>query len=357
MEVVGTPIENELKQELRVLFKDDSESLSLVSNHEAGIAAYYKLKQNNYEEKELPSLLKEILSKYDRIQKINTITRMIQGKMRSPKTSIISLEDARLMQSIALTCRGSKRQCPVGMSEIFDRAGGLSLVYKVGEMIDEPLQHDSKSILKTTLENLKNNFGLSNEIITRSLNIWGMDKKEATIHSAAGLFHYTSGLMGYHIKVEDIAAAAAISAPPVRRHSKKIHMEQRDFLYGSNEIEKVSAELQKLCGGKIDIHEITKPEELEIHKKRLELVKYLLEHNRDEKNPVYYWTLEKKLKIPSYKDLQVILYASSLGPASLGFCESEDHLQYHLKSQKKQTAETYIEVMQKLLRIGYILNV
>jgi hypothetical protein len=353
---VGTSIDQESKEELSFLFKDDRESFNYVSTHPIGATAFIELKQKGYEEKHIPLLLKKILSNYDKIienDEINQILR-IPGSFRNPESlSKLLIGDRVLATAIALTCRG-EYQCPTGMREVFKRAGGFPFVHKAGEMIGEPLKYDPEKRLKSLLYKLKNNFGLDNEVIKRCLKTWRDDKVPVTPPYAGGLVYYVSQFTDRPLTQRDVADQLSVSEPPVRNAYRRIYREQRDKLY--REEEKISTEFQKF-GVDIEINKETLSWEMEKQKVRLKLVEYLLKNNHDENKPIEdEWELCEKLQLTTHGYNVVKDYIEgTLDPVNLGVCERRDD-RYFINSKETQKAKTYVQLMKRLVEVGIMYN-
>jgi len=334
--------EQELKEHINRLFKDDVESADHISNHPIGVAAYSELIEAGYEKKHIPLLLKKILSIYDRIKENKKINQII---LNSKNVKKFPPEDRMLATALALTCRG-EYQCPTSMRLIFKRAGGLKFVNKAGEIIDEPLQYDPEKRFKSLLSKFKQTFQLDNDFIEKCLKTWRESKHSVTTEYVAGLVYYTSLVKDLSLTQKDVAEVVSVSDVAVRDNSKKIARTERQFY--QNELDNISVEFQNRFD--VDV-EFEREIRRRIGKYRLgvKLVEYLLENKHDEKNPTHEWSLPSEFE---YR-LSYILKYSSLNPLLLGIITMKNNKIY-LKNRQK--AENYVDLMKRAIKVGRVLN-
>jgi hypothetical protein len=216
--ILGTPFEQHLREELPRLFKDP-EPLDYVFNHPIGAVAYYALKKS-YKEEDIPNLLPKILSKYD---KIRANKKTMQNFLSSASMSEFPVEERMLANAIVLTCRSGEYQYPTSMSGVYKKAGGSSFVRKVGEIIGEPLVYDSEKMLESALNRLQNAFGLDDGTVKRCLMTWRKNRVSVTPSYAGGLAHHISQSTPHPLKEKDIARELSLSVKSVIDNSEKIY--------------------------------------------------------------------------------------------------------------------------------------
>jgi len=372
-EAVGTSIDQQLREELGRLFKNNPESLAYVLNHPVSGATFSELKQR-YEEEHIPKLLKEILTNYDEIKANKKIMRILRAVNINPAKSVSEmseyriledpLEDMILANAIVLTCRGPKRQCPTSMRDTAKRAGLYRTVNKVGEILGKSLHYDPDKRIKSFLHNFQEVFGLDNKTSGIYLDVYRSDRSiirpsrnQVTDAYAGGLLYYISKVTGLNLTERGIAEQIGTTEVGVRNNFKVIARRQKDLLYERKEPEMLATKFKDKLGIVIDLDKKITPSQLEEYEMNLKAVQYLLEHNHDENNPIYNWELNNEL------GSRVSLYGP-LSPVNLvvdadvqkGDFFLDLHCKYHIDDQQKQKAETYVELMKQVVMMCRMLS-
>jgi len=373
-EAVGTSIDQQLREELGRLFKNNPESLAYVLNHPVSGATFSELKQR-YEEEHIPKLLKEILTNYDEIKANKKIMRILRAVNINPAKSVSEmseyriledpLEDMILANAIVLTCRGPKRQCPTSMRDTAKRAGLYRTVNKVGEILGKSLHYDPDKRIKSFLHNFQEVFGLDNKTSGIYLDVYRSDRSiirpsrnQVTDAYAGGLLYYISKVTGLNLTERGIAEQIGTTEVGVRNNFKVIARRQKDLLYERKEPEMLATKFKDKLKVVIDLNEnISRPSQLEVYEMNLKAVQYLLEHNHNENNPIYNWELNNEL------ESQIWLYGS-LSPIDLvvdtdvekGGRFPDLNCKCYIDSQRKQKAETYVELMKEVVMMCRMLS-
>jgi len=315
-----------------LLFDNFDAKFNQALKHPLGIETYYELKYvAGHSEENIPILLSEILSKYDKLCKV------------FPKVP----RKKNLATAIALTCRG-KYQCPTNMSRYFRMAGGFLAVHDAGEKIGESLRYDPDSRIRAYLPKL----GLEKDSKRKYMELWKKEKGKVavTLPYIGGLAYVASYLAGQHLTQKDIGEKLGVTEMSIRKNAKRIFI--RQGLRDPKRLIEISKEFQRELGFP-KTFQVSKCYSKESLQKRLKLAKYLLENNHDKENPIDADELMNKLNLLYWEDLRSVMgnynerhkcFSPYLSPANAGI-----HYNKELYVEDRSTVRKYISLMEKLV--------
>lgn len=221
-----------------ILYDPFDSTLSDASKHPKGIAACYELKKSGYHDAFINVLIDGIISRYDKLKGVSR---------RNPRESTLKYEDRLLSTAIVLTCDG-KYQCPLGLKEHIDKAGGLKGVRKAGELIGEKLRYNSDERIETYLRILQLTFPkLKHKFTEKFRELWESEK--AKLHSKKVNASYVGGLTWCASELTDnklkktekaklaktVIANAVLTAPnALLSNAKEISERQQLSLFNEN---------------------------------------------------------------------------------------------------------------------------
>jgi hypothetical protein len=314
-----------------LLFDNFDAKFDQALKHPLGIETYYELKYvAGHSEEDIPILLSEILSKYDKLCKV------------FPKVP----RKKNLATAIALTCRG-KYQCPANMSRYFRMAGGFLAVHDAGEKIGESLRYDPDSRIRAYLPKL----GLEKDSKRKYMELWKKEKGKVavTLPYIGGLAYVASYLSGQHLTQKDIGEKLGVTEMSIRKNAERIFI--RQGLRDPKRLIEISKEFQTELGFP-DTFQISKSYSKKSLQKRLKIAKYLLENNHDKENSIDAYELANRLNLPywelgsmmgSYSE-QHMCFTPYLSPANGGI-----HYNKKVYVEDGLRVRKYISLMEKLV--------